>query len=194
MLWVFLICKHGKPKTHWFTKVLLSHVFAVLKASRKCTCDRDQDKTSNFQDEDSKNGKFRDQISRLHHCLTCSGETNILCSKCNVHLCLNQWWSLETHFCKSRSPRFQVSSQSWRLSVLRLWILQRNSLVNFLKFNDFLFVVFAGEEQPKNARNKKNFNSEVIAIFKTKFWQNAQIVKVEIEVRMHRRPVLKVLK
>jgi len=72
--------------------------------------------------------------------------------------------------------------------------LQRNSLVNFLKFNDFLFVVFAGEEQPKNARNKKNFNSEVIAIFKTKFWQNAQIVKVEIEVRMHRRPVLKVLK
>jgi len=28
-----------------------------------------------------------------------SGETNILCSKCNVYLFLNQWWSLQTHFC-----------------------------------------------------------------------------------------------
>ena len=96
------------------TLVLLSHIFAVLKASNECACDRDQDKTSNLRDWDSKNGKSRDQeqISRLHHCLTRSRETSILCSTCNVHLCLNQWWSLETHFCESWSWRFQVSSQS----------------------------------------------------------------------------------
>jgi len=39
-----------------------------------------------------------------------------------------QWWSHETHFCKSRSRGLQV----WRL-----WILQGNGLVKFLQFNDF---------------------------------------------------------
>jgi len=118
LLWLFLICKYSRTKTRWFAKILLSHIFA------------DQDKTSNIRDWDSKNGKSRDQdhISRLHHCLTCSGETNIPCSKCNVHLYLKQWWSLETHICESWSRRLQVS---------RLWMLQRNSLVKFLKFNDF---------------------------------------------------------
>jgi len=113
-------CKYSRPKTSWFTNVLLSHIFAG------------QDKTSNLRDCDSKNGISRDQdhISRLQHCLRCSGETNILSSKCNVHLCLNQWWSLETYFCESRSRRLRVS---------RLWMLQRNSLVKFLKSNQRLF-------------------------------------------------------
>jgi len=140
LLWLFLICKYSRTKTRWFTKVLLSHIFA------------DQDKTSNLRDWDSKNGKSRDQdhISRLHHCLTCSGETNIPCSKCNVHLYLNQWWSLETHICESWSRRLQVS---------RLWMLQRNSLVKFLKFNDFCLLhlqVRNNQNMSEKARNKKN--------------------------------------
>ena len=107
----FLSANTNRPKTRWFTKVLLSLIFAVLKASNECACHRDQDKTSNLRDWDSKNGKSRgqEQISRLHHCLTRSRETSILCSTCNVHRCLNQWRSLETHFCESRSRRFQVS-------------------------------------------------------------------------------------
>ena len=119
LVWLFLICKYSRPKTRWFTKVLLSHIFA------------DQDKTTNLRDWDSKNGKSWDQdhISRLYHGLTCSGETNILCSKCKVHLRLNQWWSLETHICESRSRRLQVS---------RLWMLQRNSFVKFLKSTIFV--------------------------------------------------------
>ena len=97
------------------------------------------------------NGKSRDQdhISRLHHCLTCSGENNILCSKCNVHLCLNQWWSLETHISESWSRRLQVS---------RLWMLQRNSLVKFLKFNNFCLLhlqVRNNQNISEKARNKK---------------------------------------
>jgi len=293
LLWLFLICKHSKPKTHSFTKVLLSHIFAVPKASSECTCDRDRDKTSNLRDWDSKNGKSRDQDqtsrpgignlspvagqnqtlqgmagrtnfpptipfpllllnlgnlwnfnqinswfsvcngspkcfieyicstvrkegrfikynttrlaiysnynlvkglrvgwfclagrirpagrrlptpARDHHCLTCSGETNILCSKCNVHLCLNQWRSLETHFCEARSRRLQVS---------RLWILQRNRLVKFLKFNAFLFVVFAGEKQPKHVgkcQKLKKFNSEAMTTFKSKFGKMLKFWRLE---------------
>jgi len=140
LLLLFLICKYSRPKTRWFTKVLLSHIFA------------DQDKTSNLRDWDSKNEKSRDQdhISRLHHCLTCSGETNILCSKCSVHLCLNQWWSLETHICESWFRRLQVS---------RLWMLQKNSLVKFPKCNDFCLLhllVRNNQNMSENARNKKN--------------------------------------
>jgi len=103
-----------------------------------------------FKTETQKMGSLETKTkSRDHHCLTCSGETNILCSKCNVHLYLNQWWSLETHFSETRSRRFQVLSQSRRLQVSRLWILQRNRLVKFLQFT-FLFVVFAGKKQPKH--------------------------------------------
>jgi len=40
--------------------------------------------------------------------------------------------SLETHFCESRSRRFQVSPRSRRLQVSRLSILQRNGLLKFL--------------------------------------------------------------
>jgi len=123
---------------------------------------------------DSKNWKSwnRDQISRLHHCITCSGEANIICSKCNAHLCLNQWWSLETHFCKCRSRRFQVSFLSRMLQISRLRISQRNSLAKFLKFNNFLFVVFAGEKQLKHvgkSQKLKKFNSEVMTTFKINF-------------------------
>jgi len=66
LIWLFRICEYSRPKTHSFTKVSLSHIFAVLKASNECTCDRDQDKTSNLRDWDSKNGNSRDQdqISR----------------------------------------------------------------------------------------------------------------------------------
>ena len=113
---------------------------------------------------------------RDHHCLTCSGETNILYSKCNAHLCLNQRWSLDTHFCKAWSRRFQVS---------KLWILQRNRLEKFLKFNAFLFVVFSGKKQPKHVgkcQKLKKFNSEVMATFKSKFWQNAQILMSQVLV------------
>jgi len=49
----------------------------------------------------------------------------------------DQWWSLETHFCESRSRRFQISSRSRRLQVSRFWILQRNGLVKFLQSNNF---------------------------------------------------------
>jgi len=111
-----------------------------------------------FETETWKMGSLKTKTkSRDHHCPTCSGEINILCSKCNVHLCLNQWWSLETHFCEAWSRRFKVSSQSQsqRLQVSRLCILQRNRLVKFLKFNAFSFVVFAGKKQPQHARNKK---------------------------------------
>ena len=174
----FLSANTNRPKTRWFTKVLLSLIFAVLKASNECACHRDQDKTSNLRDWDSKNGKSRgqEQISRLHHCLTRSRETSILCSTCNVHRCLNQWRSLETHFCESWSWRFQVSSQSRRLQISRLWILQ---------FNDFLFVVFAGKKQSKHVgkcQKLKKVNSEVMTTFKTKFWQNAQILKSRVSV------------
>jgi len=41
-------------------------------------------------------------------------------------------FGLETHFCDSRSRRFQVSSRSRRFQVSRLGILQRNGLLNFL--------------------------------------------------------------
>jgi len=98
-------------------------------------------------------------------------ETNILCSKCNVHLCVNQWWSLKTHIWESRS---------WRLQVMRLWMLQRNSLVKFWKFNDFCLLhlqVRNNQNMSEKARNKKKFYSEVMTTFKTKFWQNAQILK-----------------
>ena len=117
-------------------------------------------KTSKFRDWDSTNGKSwdQDQISRLHHWQTCSGETNILCSKCNVHLCLNQWWSLETHFCESRSRRLQVS---------RLWALQRNSVV--LKFRDFLFVMFAGKKQPNMLENTRNLKKST-----QKWWRHSK--------------------
>jgi len=89
--------------------------------------------TSNLRDWDPKYGKSwnQDQISGLHHYVICSGETNILCSKCNVHLCLCQRWSLKTHFCESQSQWFQVSAQSGKLQVSRLWILQRNSVAKF---------------------------------------------------------------
>jgi len=123
--------------------------------------------------------------SRDLHWLTCSGETNFLYSKCNVHLCLNQWRSLETHFCEVWSRGFQVSSQSRRLQVSRLWILQRNRLVKFLKFNTFLFVVFADKKQPKHVgkcQKFKKFNSEVMTTFKSKFWQNAQILTSRVSV------------
>jgi len=67
-----------------------------------------------------------------------------------VHLYLNQWWSLETHICESWSRRLQVS---------RLWMLQRNSLVKFLKFNDFCLLhlqVRNNQNMSEKARNKKN--------------------------------------
>ena len=157
LLWLFLICKYSRPKTRWFTKVLLSHIFA------------DQDKASNLRD--SKTGKSRDQdhISRLHHCLTCSGETNVLCSKCNVHLCLNQWWSLETHICESLSRRLQVS---------RLWTLQRNSLVKLLKFNDFCLLhlqVRNNQNMSEKSRNKKNSTQKWSQHSKQNFGKNARV-------------------
>jgi len=80
----------------------------------------------------------------------CSEETNILCSKSNVHLCLNQWWSLETHICESWSRRLQVSI---------LWMLQRNSLIKFLKFSDFCLLhlqVRNNQTISEKAINKKN--------------------------------------
>jgi len=55
--------------------------------------------------------------------------------------------------------------------------LQRNSLVKFLKFNDFcllLLQVRNNQNMSENAGNKK-INSEVMTTFKTKFWQNAQV-------------------
>ena len=58
--------------------------------------------------------------------------------------------SLLTHFCESRSRRFQVSFRSRRLQVFRLGLLQRNGSVKFLQFNDSLFVVFAGKKHPKH--------------------------------------------
>ena len=136
LVWLFLICKYSRPKTCWFTKVLLSHSFA------------DHNKTSNLRHWDSKNGKSLDQdhISRLHHGLTCNGETNILCSKYKVHLCLNQWWSLETHICESRS-------RSRRLQVSRLWMLQRNSFVKFLKSMIFVCCI-CRKETTKTCRKK----------------------------------------
>ena len=39
---------------------------------------------------------------------------------------------LKTHFCETRSMRFQVSSRSRRFQVSRVSILQRNDLVKFL--------------------------------------------------------------
>jgi len=44
-------------------------------------------------------------------------------------------------FCESWSRSFQVS---------RLWILQRNGLLKFLWFIEFLFIVLAGKKQPKH--------------------------------------------
>jgi len=173
--WLFLICKYSRQKTRWFTNVLLCHIVAVLKASSECACDRDRDKTSNLRDWDSENGKTRDQdqVSSLHHCLTCSGETNILCSKCNIHLCLNQWWSLGSDT-KSRDSFLRVSVPK-ALNIAKKWL----SKISI--FQRFLFVVFAGKKQPKHVGKrpeiKKNFNSEVMTTFLKKFRPNAQILK-----------------
>jgi len=41
-----------------------------------------------------------------------------------------------------------------------------------------LFVAFAGKKQPNQvgkSQKQKNFNSEVMTTFKTKFWQNSQV-------------------
>ena len=43
LLWLFFICEYSRQKTRWFTKVLLTHIVAVLKASSESTCDGDQD-------------------------------------------------------------------------------------------------------------------------------------------------------
>jgi len=58
------------------------------------------------------------------------------------------------------------------LQISRLRISQRNSLAKFLKFNNFLFVVFAGEKQLKHvgkSQKLKKFNSEVMTTFKINF-------------------------
>jgi len=59
---------------------------------------------------------------------------------------------LETHFCESRSRRFQVSSRSRsrRFQGLETLNIANKWLLKFLYFNDFLFVVFAGKKPPKH--------------------------------------------
>ena len=63
-------------------------------------------------------------------------------------------------FCESWSRSFQVS---------RLWILQRNGLLKFLWFNEFLFVVLAGKKQPKHVGKMpaiwNKLKSEVMTTF-----------------------------
>jgi len=99
--------------------------------------------------------------------------------------------SLETHFCESRSGRFQAS---------RLWILQRNGLLKFLWFNDFLIVVFAGKKQPKHVEKipniwiKMEVRSDDDICFKCR--QIAQILKSRVsvsEVLMKSRSRLEIL-
>ena len=46
-------------KTRWFTKVLLSHIVAVIKDSCESSCDWDE--TSNLRDWDSKDEQSRDR-------------------------------------------------------------------------------------------------------------------------------------
>jgi len=59
-------------------------------------------------------------------------------------------------------------------------MLRRNSLVKFLKIKNFSLLhlqVRNNQNMSEKNRNKKKFNSEVMTTFKTKFWQNAQILK-----------------
>ena len=101
---------------------------------------------------------------------------------------------LGLHFCESRSwsRRFQVSSRSGRFQVSRLWILQRNFLLKFLSFNDFLFVVFAGKKQPKHVGKMpeiwKKLKSEVMTTLFNKI--SAKCTNFEVSVSNFKSRVL----
>jgi len=58
----------------------------------------------------------------------------------------SQWWSLETHFCESRSRRFQVSLRSYCLETLNIakkWLSKTS--------------IFAGKKQPEQVRKCQKF-------------------------------------
>jgi len=79
---------------------------------------------------------------------------------------------LETHFCKSPSRKFQVSSRSRRLQVSRLWKLQRNGLLKFYILTIFCLLylqVRNDENRSKKCQKFKNINSEVMTTLKKKF-------------------------
>ena len=110
-----------------------------------------------------------------------SGARRVMSASCEVRPLIDLWAPVM----ESQDPFLRVSEVSGLVSVLRLWILQRNGLLKFLIQRVF-FVVFAGKKQPQHVEKMpeiwKNSSQKWWWHFFEKIRQNAQILKSRVSV------------